>query len=63
MAELDRIRVATVLAADAYLQIGSRGPAFLDAHLHQDAGAVGVDGLERVAGDDVMLHVKRMKLP
>src|SRR5690242_8115468 len=55
--ELHRVWVAALLAADADLQIRSRRPALLDAYLHERADAVGVDGLEGIAGDDIVLHV------
>ena len=48
VAELDRARVAAVLAADAELEVGPRGAPLLDGDLHQRAHAVAVDGDERV---------------
>ena len=45
--EVDRLRVAAVLAADAELEVGAGGPAGLDGDADQRADAVPVDRLER----------------
>ena len=57
MAERDRRGISAVLAADADLQLLPRLPATLDADLHQFADAFGVDGDERVTGDDPALSI------
>src|SRR5512137_2281122 len=58
VAELDRGRLAAVLAADAQLDPGPRLPALLDGHTHELADAVAVEDLERVLGVDLLLDVR-----
>ena len=48
VAELHRRRLATVLAADAALEVGACGAAFLYGHLYELADTVLVKNLERV---------------
>jgi hypothetical protein len=50
--EVHGLRVATVLAADADLQAGTRRATLLDADLDQLADAVDVQGLERADAED-----------
>jgi hypothetical protein len=57
VAEVDRRRVAAVIAADAHLEVGARRAAALDSHLDQLADALLVDRLERVFGDDLLVDV------
>src|SRR5262249_19232452 len=57
LAELDRIRVAAVLAADAAFELVLRTMAFADGHLDELADADGVERLERIAGKDFLLQV------
>src|SRR5579884_3452668 len=57
VAELHRVRLAAVLAADADLQVRTRRPTLLHADLHQPADALEVDHLERVARHQVVLQV------
>ena len=57
MEEVDRLRVAAVLAADAELEVGPGAPALLDGDLHQPADAVDVDGLERRDREDALVEV------
>jgi O-acetylserine/cysteine efflux transporter len=45
--EVDRGGVAAVLAADAQVQVGPRGPATLDGRAHQGAHTLDVQRLER----------------
>src|SRR3954451_900590 len=52
VAQLDRVRVAALFAADAELDLRPRLAALLDGELHQPADAVRVHRLERVARDD-----------
>ena len=47
--EVDRLRVAAVLAAHAQLQVGPGGPTPVDGVGHQLTDTGLVDGLERVA--------------
>ncbi len=52
VAELDAVRLAAVLAADADLELRPGGAALLDADLDQLADAVPVERLERVGRQD-----------
>src|SRR6266849_8206492 len=55
VAELDGVRIAAVLAADADFQILALTAALVDADLHQSAHAVDVDRLKWIPGDDLFL--------
>jgi hypothetical protein len=57
VAEVDRCRVAAVLAADADLEAGARLAAALGADAHQLADAVLIDGDERIDLQDRLLRV------
>ena len=57
MADLDRVRVAAVLAADADLELRPGLPALLDGDAHQARHTALVDCLEGVAGQDLLLQV------
>src|SRR3979409_653164 len=57
VAQVDGVRVAAVLAADADLQLRPRLAAFAHRHRHQPAHPVLVDGLEWVARQDLALEV------
>src|SRR5688500_1962642 len=57
VAELDRLRVAAVFAADAALEVRVRLAAELHAHADQLADAAEVDRLERVALEQLLLDV------
>ena len=48
MAELDRFRIAAVLAANAHFQIGAGFAAVIHSHLHQFAHAVPIQRLEGI---------------
>ena len=48
MTEVDRCRVATMLAADAKFDVGARGTATLDGDLIQFADALEIERNERV---------------
>src|SRR5947207_1164116 len=65
LADLDvhRIRLATVLAADAELDVGLRRAPALDADPHQVADAVQVEGLERVLLEHAVLEIEGQELP
>src|SRR5581483_8119773 len=62
VAELHRLRVAAVLAADAELDALLRPTPSLDRDSHQLADAGLVEGLERVVLDDAVLEVEREEL-
>src|SRR5262249_17066781 len=53
-AEMDRGRIAAVLAADAELQVGARLAATLRSDLHQLADAFDVEADERILFDDTL---------
>src|SRR5665647_2110090 len=55
VAELDALGIAAVLAADAHLEVGPGAAAPLDAHLHELADALLVEGRERVGRPDLLL--------
>src|SRR5688572_2566710 len=55
--ELDRARLAAVLAADADLEVRPGLPSLGDGHLHQPADALAVERLERVDRQDLHLDV------
>src|SRR5512133_3995546 len=55
--EVDRVRVAAVLAADADLQIGLGLAARPRREPHEPAHARGVDRVERAAVDDLLVQV------
>src|SRR4051812_38486201 len=57
MEEVDRLRVATVLAADADLQPGAGLAAFLGGDLHQPADPLAVEGLEGAHAEDAEVDV------
>src|SRR5688572_31014000 len=57
VAELDRLRVAAVFAADAALEVRVRLAAELHAHADQLPDAAEVDRLERVALEQLLLDV------
>ena len=63
VAELDRRRLAPVLAADAELEVGLGAAPALDADAHQVADAITVERLERVALDDAVFEIERQELP
>src|SRR4029077_15850985 len=54
---MDRVGVSPMLAADANLEVLSRLSSFRDRDRHQAADALFVDGLERVAREDLLLEV------
>mmetsp|Transcript_14325 Transcript_14325/g.35473 ORF Transcript_14325/g.35473 Transcript_14325/m.35473 type:complete len:206 (+) Transcript_14325:521-1138(+) len=60
--ELDGLRVAAVLAADAQLEVGARGAAALRRDLDELAHAGLVQGLEGVAGQQAVLGVEGQEL-
>ena len=51
-----------MLAADAYLQIGSGRTASLRTHLHKLPNAFLIQHLERIVGQDLVLQVERQEL-
>ena len=55
--ELDGLRIAAVLAADAAHQVVAEGTALVHADLHQLADGLLVDGLERVGIQDLVAEV------
>ena len=55
--ELDGLRIAAVLAADAAHQARAEGTALVHADLHQLADGLGVDGLERVGVENLVPEV------
>src|SRR6266849_358901 len=57
VAEVDRIRVAAVLAADPHLQLRPRLAALAHGQLHEPADTLFVNRLERVARKDLALEV------
>src|SRR5690606_2852389 len=57
VAELDRLGIATMLAANAALELLLDATSLLDSHLDQLANAVDVDRLERVDLQDVVPEV------
>ena len=57
MAEPDGLRIAAVLSADADLQVGPGGAAFLDGHGHELADAGLIDAGEGVLGQDLPVLV------
>src|SRR5438105_3147631 len=59
MAERDRRRIAAVLATDTDLEVRAGLAALLDGDAHHRADALAVEHLERVARDDLLLHVLR----
>src|SRR5450830_43169 len=63
VAELDALGIAAVLAADAHLEVGPGAATPLDAHLHELADALLVEGRERVGRPDLLLlgEVEREK--
>src|SRR5260370_2188491 len=48
VAELDRVGIAAVFAADADFQVLSLTAAFVNAGFHQAAHSVSIDGLDRI---------------
>src|SRR5688572_33050278 len=62
VAELNRLGVAAVLAADADLEVAAGGAAALRADLHQLAHALLVERHEGVVGEDPALDVARQEL-
>src|SRR4051812_178094 len=63
VAELDRRRLAAVLAADAELDVRLRLPPPLHRDPHQVSDTFGVEHLERVALEHAVLEVEREELP
>jgi len=61
MAELDRGRIAAVLAADAHFQAWAGGTAVLHSHLDQLTHTHRVQLLERITGQDLLLHVAQQE--
>src|SRR4249920_769510 len=61
MAELDARGIATVLSADADLELGPRLAPARDRPLDQRADAVGIDGHERIRRQDLPLQVFRQE--
>ena len=59
MEELDRARIAPMLAADADLQAGPRAASRDDALLDERADTVLVDRLERVVLQDADIQILR----
>src|SRR5579872_1793412 len=57
VAEMDRVRVTTMLAAYADLQVRPRLAPFRHGHRHQPADAVLVDRFEWIAREDLALEV------
>ena len=57
MAELDRSRVAAVLAADTDMESGIDGLAELDRHIHQLANAGLIELSERIVLKDLSVIV------
>src|SRR5690242_7438697 len=55
--EVDRRRIAAVLAADAELQVRARAAALLDRDVDQLADADRVERLERVLVEDLLLLI------
>src|SRR5438270_9878435 len=62
MAKVNRRRVAAVLAADADLEITPRLAAFLDRDLHQAPDSDGIQRLEWVHRQDLLLDVLQQEL-
>src|SRR5437870_8590485 len=63
VAERDALRLASVLAADAELELGLRAAAALDRDPHQVADAADVERLERVLLEHAVLEIRREELP
>ena len=63
LAEGDAGRVATMLAANAHLQRGLRGPALIGGDTHHGADPFDVDADERVFGQHPLVHVIRQEAP
>src|SRR5262249_20344082 len=55
--ELDRGRIAAVLAADSDFEVRPRGPALFEAHLDEDAHTIAIQLLERIGFQDPFRHV------
>ena len=62
VAELHRVRVAAVFAADAEFDVGASLAAFLDGDLHQLADAGLVDRRERILLHNLQFCVVRQEL-
>src|SRR6266852_8408376 len=63
VAEVDRVRVASMLAADPDLEVLPRLSTLGDGHRHQPPHAVLVDRLEGVARQDLALEVADDEVP
>src|ERR1700687_5707801 len=57
--EADRLRVAAVLAADSYFEVGVRRPSLVRSQLYELANAFLVDRLEGVPREDLLVHILR----
>ena len=57
VAEIDRRRIASVLAADAEPEVGPRLPAALDRDAHEVAHPRLIERLERVVDEDALLEI------
>src|SRR5438309_734498 len=62
VAELDAGGIAPMLAADAELDVGAGLPPEPDGHVHQTPNAPGVQHLERVLGQDLLVHIPEEEL-
>src|SRR5580698_2280016 len=62
LAELDRRRIAAMLAANAKFQIGLHRAAFFRGDAHHFADALDVDRDERILGQDTLFDVLRQEL-
>src|SRR4029079_9296660 len=63
VAELDGLRLATVLTADAELDVGLRRTPTLDADPHQVSDAALVEGLEGILLEHAVLEIEGEELP
>src|SRR5262245_13514713 len=59
VAELDAVRVSTMFAADAELDIGTRAASLLDGDLHELADAILINGRKRIFLEDLQFLVGR----
>src|SRR5688500_6147813 len=60
--EVNRRGIAAMLAADAELDVGTRGTPLLDGDADERADADGVDGAERILVEDLLVLIRAQEL-